>query len=93
MVELIPLAVESVRIAFRTGVTATEIRDELEQQTSPSETWAMTVPTEVGNELELIHKETVRIDLLLCTDLELTTSNRPPWGARRHMSVPHFAKQ
>ncbi|KAF8856875.1 hypothetical protein BDZ45DRAFT_727094 [Acephala macrosclerotiorum] len=56
LVELIPLAVESVRIAFRTSVTATEIRNELEQQSSPSETWAMTVPTEIGNELETIHE-------------------------------------
>ncbi|CZR60185.1 related to polyketide synthase [Phialocephala subalpina] len=62
LVELIPLAVESVRIAFRTGVIATEIRDELEQQSSPSETWAMTVPTEVGTELETIHKETVTLE-------------------------------
>lgn len=60
LVELIPLAVESVRIAFRTGMVATNIRDELEQQSSASETWAMTVPADVGNELETIQNETVR---------------------------------
>ncbi|KUJ11557.1 polyketide synthase [Mollisia scopiformis] len=63
LVELIPLAVESVRIAFRTGMTATIIRDELEQQSSASETWAMTVPTEVGYDLlDTIHKETATLE-------------------------------
>ncbi|KAE8442927.1 hypothetical protein EG329_002531 [Mollisiaceae sp. DMI_Dod_QoI] len=63
LVELIPLAVESVRIAFRTGMTATTIRDELEQQSNPSETWAMTLPTQVATELlETIHKETATLE-------------------------------
>lgn len=88
LVELIPLAVESVRIAFRTGMTATTIRDELEQQSSPTETWAMTLPSEVGNELlNIIHKETVR-----CCDFSyhvLANSPRLPWSERGHMLAPH----
>jgi Starter unit:ACP transacylase in aflatoxin biosynthesis len=64
LIELIPLAVESVRVAFRTGLAAIRVRDELEQQSSPQESWAMTVSREVGltenSLLEAIHGEMVR---------------------------------
>ncbi|KAJ9620672.1 hypothetical protein H2204_012227 [Knufia peltigerae] len=60
LVELLPLAIESVRLAFRTGLTATMVRDELEQGES-SETWAVQSSRALGlgedNLLDTIHKE------------------------------------
>lgn len=60
--ELLPLAIESVRLAFRTGLTATMVRDELEQGES-SETWAVQSSRALGlgedNLLDTIHKEEV----------------------------------
>ncbi len=62
LTELLPLAVESVRLAFRTGLTATTIRDELELANT-SETWAMQVSRGLGlgeeNVLHKIHTEEV----------------------------------
>jgi len=62
LTELLPLAVESVRLAFRTGMMATTVRDELERG-NESETWAMQAPrvslSEV-NVLDMFHQEEVR---------------------------------
>jgi hypothetical protein len=64
LTELIPLAVESVRLAFRTGFTATTIRDELEV-TDAEETWAMQTSRGLGlgeaDCLATIHQEEVSI--------------------------------
>lgn len=62
LTELIPLAVESVRLAFRSGMMATTVRDELEHS-SESETWAMQTPrVRLGeaNVLDMFHQEEVR---------------------------------
>lgn len=61
LTELIPLAVESVRLAFRIGLLATTVRDELETQVNPEDAWAMAVSKDVDlGLLTTIHDATVR---------------------------------
>ena len=42
--ELLPVAVEAVMIAFRTGLRTTEIRDRIEQSSNASLSWSVVVP-------------------------------------------------
>lgn len=60
--ELLPLAIESVRLAFRSGLLATTVRDELELS-DKSQTWAMQVPRATGlgeaDALKTFHQEDV----------------------------------
>lgn len=63
LTELIPLAVQSVRVAVRTGVAALTIRNDLEEQNNPRDSWAMSVSREAGltevETLDLMHQQTV----------------------------------
>jgi Starter unit:ACP transacylase in aflatoxin biosynthesis len=92
LTELLPLAVDSVRLAFRTGFTAITVRDELEQQFAPDESWAMTVAKGVGmvedGLLETIQRETVG-DTKHCVpdSAHAKSIGRAYSRARRHMSV------
>lgn len=52
---------ESVRLAFRIGLLATTVRDELETQVNPEDAWAMAVSRDVDFDvLTTIHDAMVR---------------------------------
>ena len=63
LTELIPLAVEIVRLAFKAGVASNLIGDELEVERSRGEPWSFSVSTDTGladdNRLEEIRHELV----------------------------------
>ncbi|KAL9119419.1 MAG: hypothetical protein Q9187_004027 [Circinaria calcarea] len=46
--ELLPLAVEVVRIAFRAGIAASVLGNELEQRTTPGKSWSFTISRDSG---------------------------------------------
>jgi len=48
LTNLLPLAVEAVRAAFRVGVLASIARSELDQRSLPSKSWSATVPRTCG---------------------------------------------
>ena len=48
LVELLPIAVEAVRLAFRTGSLAASIAKDIERPTDPPETWSIVLPKDTG---------------------------------------------
>ncbi|KKA17749.1 Polyketide synthase, partial [Rasamsonia emersonii CBS 393.64] len=48
LVELIPLAVDSVRLAFRAGIAASVVGNGLERRTQPAQCWSTTVSRDCG---------------------------------------------
>lgn len=42
--DLVPIAVDAVVLAFRTGLLATQVRDSLEQETFHTSSWSVVIP-------------------------------------------------
>lgn len=63
LVELLPAAVEAVRIAFRIGVFVTEVRDEIEQRTENAPSWSAVISgiqeSDANSILSKFHDENV----------------------------------
>lgn len=63
VVELLPAAVEVVRIAFRIGVSVTEVRDEIEQRPENEPSWSAVVSgineSDANSILSKFHDENV----------------------------------
>lgn len=61
--ELLPAAVEAVRISFRIGVFVTEVRDEIEQRTDNAPSWSAVVSgiqeSDANSILNQFHEEKV----------------------------------
>lgn len=52
LTELLPIAVEAVRLAFRVGLAAATVGDELEPSKSSRQTWSVVIPRDSGLEEE-----------------------------------------
>ena len=65
LVDLLPVAVEVVRIAFRIGSLVNEVRDQIEQPSTHSTSWAVVLPglreEEIIDALKDFHQSNVRI--------------------------------
>lgn len=65
LVELVPLAVEAVRVAFRLAIVAERTSRELEQPDMSRQSWSVAIPKDRGfinaAILEKIHTELVSI--------------------------------
>jgi hypothetical protein len=48
IIELIPLAIDSVRLAFRAGIASSVVGDGLEQRTLPARPWSATISRQSG---------------------------------------------
>lgn len=63
IVELLPAAIEAVRIAFRIGVFVTEVRDEIEQRVHNAPSWSAVVSgiqeSDANSILSKFHDENV----------------------------------
>lgn len=63
LTQLLPLAVESVRVAFRTGLMADRVSRELERPVSPRQNWSIAISRDnkasEQDFLDNIHKEIV----------------------------------
>jgi hypothetical protein len=72
LTQLLPLAVESVRVAFRVGLAADRVSRELEQATSPRRSWSVAISRDSGatgqDVLDDIHTKIVR-----CSSFPLIT--------------------
>jgi Starter unit:ACP transacylase in aflatoxin biosynthesis len=68
LTDLIPLAVEAVRVAFRTGAQVSSTSDALGQKGQARESWSTIVPNTTENAaqaaIDEFHKENVRINCL-----------------------------
>ena len=91
LTELLPLAVEAVRVAFRAGIIINTTGKELEQQSEPAESWSIALSRESGiadgDTLKDICKEIVGDPILpkeAGKDAEIF--DREFWNANGHIS-------
>ena len=67
LVDLIPVAVEAVKTAFRLGVLVAEARDEIEGTCNQSSSWSAVLPglkyIEASDILASFHNERVRVPM------------------------------
>jgi hypothetical protein len=63
--ELVPIAVETIRVAFKIGIAVSIVGNELDQRTIPQESWSVSISRDCGitdsNALERVCRETVSL--------------------------------